>query len=150
MITQEQGRDLQHQVSLLNRLLEVSLILNSNLELKPLLDFIMEATCEITFAEGASILMYDPNKDELHFVASTTPNATPEKLAEIPVPMDGSVAGQIVRENRPIVLQDTSDSNMYRGVGNKIGFSIRSLLGVPMQIKGQVMGVLEAVNKIEG
>src|SRR5437868_6427027 len=64
MITQEQGRDLQHQVSLLNRLLEVSLILNSNLELKPLLDFIMEATCEITFAEAASILMYDPNKVE--------------------------------------------------------------------------------------
>jgi signal transduction histidine kinase len=150
MTSQEQGRDLQQQVSLLSRLLDVSLILNSNLALKPLLNFIMEATNEITFAEAASILLYDPNTDELHFEASNTPNADPKKLAEIPVPMDGSIAGQIVRENRPIIIQDAADSNVYRAVGNKIGFRTRSLLGVPMQIKGEVVGVLEAVNKLEG
>ncbi len=150
MISQEQGRDLQHQNNLLNRLLEVSLIINSNLALKPLLDFIMEATCEITLSEAASILLYDPNADELHFVASNTPNANPEKLAEIPVPMEGSIAGQVVRENRPIIIQDASDSNVYRTVDNKIGFRTRSLLGVPMQSKGEVIGVLEAVNKVEG
>src|SRR5262245_491242 len=111
MLTQEQGRDLQQQITLLNRLLEVSLILNSNLALAPLLNFIMEATCEITFSEAASILLYDQKTDELHFVAWDTPNTDSKKLAEIPVPMDGSIAGQIVRENRAISIQDATDSN---------------------------------------
>jgi signal transduction histidine kinase len=146
----EQGWDQQEQINLLNRLLEVSLILNSNLALKPLLSFIMEATCEITSSEAASILLYDPNADELHFVASNTPNTDPNKLAAITVPMEGSIAGQIVRENHPIMIQDASDSNVYRTVGNKIGFHTRSLLGVPMQMKGEVIGVLESVNKVEG
>jgi signal transduction histidine kinase len=118
--------------------------------LAPLLDFIMEATNEITFAEAASILLYDQKTDELHFAASNTPNADSKKLAEIPVPMDGSIAGQVIRENRAIIVQDATDSNVYRAVGNKIGFRTRSLLGVPMQIKGEVIGVLEAVNKVEG
>jgi signal transduction histidine kinase len=146
----EQGWDQQQQINLLNRLLEVSLILNSNLALKPLLHFIMEATCEITSSEAASILLYDHNADELHFAASNTPNTDADKLAEIRVPMEGSIAGQIVRENHPIMIQDASDSNVYRTVDNKIGFRTRSLLGVPMQIKGEVIGVLEAVNKVEG
>ena len=57
MATQEQILDLQRQNSLLGRLLEVSLILNSNLAITPLLDFIMEATCEITACEAASIML---------------------------------------------------------------------------------------------
>ncbi len=147
MATPEQIPDLQRQNSLLGRLLEVSLILNSNLALSPLLEFIMTATCEITDAEAASIMLYDRKTDELRFVASSTPGTDIESMAKIPVPMEGSIAGQIVRENRPIIVQDAEGSGVYRRVGDKLGYRTRSLLGVPMQIKGAVVGVLEAVNK---
>lgn len=150
MATQEQILDLQRQNSLLGRLLEVSLILNSSLALAPLLDFIMEATSEIMDCEAASILLYDSNADELRFVASSTPNTDIATLAEIPVPMDRSVGGQIVRENRAIMIQDSNDKRINRTVDQTIGFQTRSLLGVPMQIKDAVIGVIEAVNKREG
>ncbi len=150
MATQAQIPDVQRQNALLGRLLEVSLVLNSNLALRPLLSYIMEATCEITGSEAASILLYEPKKAELRFVASNSPGSDVEKLSEIPVPMENSIAGQIFRENRPIVIQDPADPRIYRPVDNTIGFSTRTLLGVPMQIKGTVIGVIESVNKREG
>ncbi|MBX3080550.1 MAG: GAF domain-containing protein [Anaerolineae bacterium] len=143
--------ELQRRNSILKRLLDVSLILNSNLELKPLLVFIMDAVCEITNAEAGSILLYDRKLDELHFEASNSPGTSPERLAQIPVPMEGSIAGQIVRENTPVVLNDASlDPRIFRQVDESINFQTRSLLGVPMAIKGDIVGVLEAVNKKQG
>ncbi len=145
MATQDPFADLQQQNSLLARLLEVSVILNSSLALAPLLNFIMDATCEITRCEAASILLYNRNSDELRFVASNSPGTDPSELAEIPVPMEGSIAGQIVRESRSIVIQDSADPRIYRGVDQSIGFQTLNLLGVPMSIKESVVGVLEAV-----
>ncbi len=150
MPIQDTVTNLQDPIKVLNRLLEVSLILNSNLALDPLLDYIMEATCEITRAEAASIMLYDQKTDELHFVASNSPGTDKKKLAEIPVPMEGSIAGQIVRENRSIVIKDPDDPRIYRAVDDNIGFRTRTLLGVPMHIKDNVVGVLEALNKREG
>lgn len=150
MDAQTQLIEYERRNSVLERLLNVSLILNSNLALTPLLDFIMEATCEITGSEAASILLYDRNTDELHFVASNSPGTDISQMAKIPVPMEGSIAGQIVRENRSIVVQNaTEDPRIYRTVDKSIGFQTRSLLGVPMQIKDDVIGVLESLNKLD-
>src|SRR5258707_995565 len=117
MTTPEQTVNLQKQVNVLARLLEVSLILNSNLALAPLLRFIMEAACEITQSEASSILLYSETTDELRFVASNSPGTPQEQMAEIAVPMDGSIAGQIVRDKKPIVIQDAdADARIYRDV----------------------------------
>ncbi len=135
------------QNQILKRLLEVSLVLNSNFALDPLLNYIMEAASEITKAESASILLIDKRTNELHFAATNTANA--QSMKGIPVPMDGSVAGAIIRENRSIIIQDaTQDPRVNRTVDNQTAFQTRSLMGVPMRIKDKVIGVLEVVNRI--
>ena len=69
----------------------------------------------------------------------------------IPVPLEGSLAGAILRENRAIVLDDVSnDPRHYRRTDDQSGFDTRSLIGVPMRYKDQPIGVLEAVNKKVG
>lgn len=143
--------DLARQNAIFQRLLEISLALNSTLTLKPLLDEILTAACEIVNAEAASLLLYVANTNELRFVASNTPSENHEVLLRTPVPLYGSVAGQIARENRPIVIQNAAeDERIYRLVDISLGFHTRSLLGVPMHIKGNVIGVLEALNKRSG
>src|SRR5258708_38741610 len=64
--------------------------------------------------------------------------------------MEGSIAGQIVRDNRPIIITDANDPRIYRGVDDNTGFTTRTLLGVPMRIKEEVVGVLESVNRRDG
>lgn len=144
---------LTDKVSKLNRLVEVSLVINSTLELEPLLRFIMDAAAEITGAEVASILLMDNKTQELHFMAFASESDVEhaKRLKRIPVPLTKSIAGAIVLENEAIVLDDVNtDPRHYRETDSKSGFMTYSLLGVPMRIKERVIGVLEAVNKIVG
>mgnify|MGYP000103160821 FL=1 len=133
----------------LERLVEVSLTLNSTQNLDELLQSIIQAATEILQCEAASILLHDEKRNRLFFAAAT--GSDPKKLAQIPVPLDGSLAGTIFRDDKTIILNDvTQDPRHYGAVGEQIDFQPRSLLGVPMRIKDKGVGVLEALNKREG
>ena len=137
------------EIQRLNRLVDVSLAINSTLALRPLLSVIMDYAAEITNAESASVMLYDHNTNQLRFVAAT--KSSPEELLNILVPLEGSLAGTILRENRPIARDDLTDDPLhYRAADAQSGFETRSLLGVPMRYKDQTIGVLETVNKMEG
>jgi signal transduction histidine kinase len=82
----------------------------------------------------------------LRFAAATGSN--PKELSRIQVPLDHSLAGKIFKENSPLVINDVQrDSRHYSEVGQQTQIEIRSLLGVPMRIRKQKIGVLEAINK---
>lgn len=144
-----QLRDLEGRQKLLLRLVELSVTLNSTLDLDELLQLITATATELLECEAASILLYDEKNPRLYFAAAT--GSDPAKLAEIPVPIDSSLAGTIFRTNQPLILNDAQhDPRHYSLVSDHVKFKINSLLGVPMPIKDRTMGVLEAVNKREG
>jgi signal transduction histidine kinase len=133
----------------LARLVEVSLVLNSTLALDPLLSTLMDAATELVAAESAAILLMDRDTRELVFTASNSAATVP--LIGQPVPLEGSIAGAIMQENRPLALDDVrQDPRHYRQLDERLDFETRSLLGVPMRIKEDVVGVLEVVNKRDG
>lgn len=134
---------------MLLRLVELSVTLNSTLDLDELLQLITATATELLECEAASILLYDEKNPRLYFAAATGSN--PAQLAEIPVPIDNSLAGTIFRTNQPLVLNNAEqDPRHYSLVSDHIKFKINTLLGVPMLIKDRTMGVLEAVNKKDG
>jgi signal transduction histidine kinase len=139
---------LQRRSAILNRLLDLSLALNTNLSVKRLLQEIMSAVCEIADCEAASILLYYPVKRELRFAASNTPGVEEKQLLRIAVPLESSIAGEIFLKNAPMIIQNAADdARIYRPVDQSIGFITQSLLGLPMHVKGESIGVLEALNK---
>lgn len=140
----------QQEVQRLQQLVDISMALNSTMDLRALLALIMRHAAAITDSESASIMLYDPDAKELRFVAATT-SPIERELLNIPVPLQGSLAGTILRENRVIALDDvTRDPRHFRGADARSGFDTRSLIGVPMRYKDQLIGVLEAVNKKAG
>src|SRR5215211_7581942 len=147
--TTGQLRDLESQQHQLRRLVELSVTLNSTLDLDDLLQLITATATELLDCEAASILLYDENKPRLYFAAAT--GSDPAKLAEIPVPIDNSLAGTIFRTNQPLILNDAEqDPRHYSLVADHVSFKVKSLLGVPMPIKDRTVGVLEAINKHDG
>ena len=147
--TTGQLRDLEGRHKLLLRLVELSVTLNSTLELESLLQLITATATELLECEAASILLYDEKKPHLFFAAAT--GSDPAKLAEIPVPIEGSLAGTIFRTSQPLIMNDVQqDPRHYSLVSEHIKFKVKNLLGVPMLIKDRPMGVLEAVNKRDG
>jgi signal transduction histidine kinase len=148
-ITTGQLRDLEGQHQQLRRLVELSVTLNSTLDLDDLLQLITATATELLDCESASILLYEENKPRLYFAAAT--GSDPARLAEIPVPIDNSLAGTIFRTNQHLILNNAEqDPRHYLLVSDHIKFKVKTLLGVPMPIKDRTVGVLEAVNKRHG
>jgi len=72
-------------------------------------------------------------------------------MASLVVPMNASIAGWVVRNNKPVIIHDVhQDPRFFGNVERSIGFATRSILGVPMRFKERVIGVVEALNKREG
>jgi signal transduction histidine kinase len=133
----------------LSRLVEISLTLNSTLDLDQLLKFIIKTAADVLDCEAASILLFDEKREELFFATSSDSDL--KQLAEIPVPIEGSIAGSIFRENQPLMINNVqADPRHFSQVGKQLDFNPRSLLGVPMRIRSNVTGVLEALNKRGG
>lgn len=146
MVTNKRVSDLEHKVVILTRLAEISAVLNSTLKLKPLLNVIMEAAVEIVDAEAASVLLLDSKTNDLRFAATTDPAG--QAFTGKSVPLDGSIAGVVLRENRAISVEDIpKDKRHFPGIDQVSEHPTRSLLGVPMRSRNRVIGVLEAVNK---
>lgn len=142
-------RELEGRQSQLLRLVELSVILNSTLDLGELLQTITVTATELLDCEASSILLYDEKHPRLYFAAAT--GSDPVELAKIPVPIEGSLAGTIFRTNQPMILNNVEqDPRHYTLVSDKVEFKTQSLLGVPMPIKDRTMGVLEAINKRNG
>ncbi len=139
-------RDLEQRIEQLKRLVELSVTLNSTLELDTLLQLVTNTAVELLDCEAASILMYNEKQPRLYFAAAT--GSDPKKLAEVPVPIEGSVAGTVFRTNHSMILNDAEqDPRHYSLVSEHLRFRVKSLVGVPMMIKDRTIGVLEAVNK---
>jgi signal transduction histidine kinase len=133
----------------LARLMDVSLTLNSTLNLDEILKHLLASASDMLNCDAASILLYDEKRNRLVFAAST--GSDPAKLAKIPVPIDGSLAGTIFREEKPIVINDVEqDPRHFAPAAEQVEFKTKSLLGVPMRIRDKGVGVIEALNKRDG
>jgi signal transduction histidine kinase len=131
------------------RLLELSARLNSTAEPAQILDYIIWTAADVLRCDAASVLLYDADDDRLRFAAAT--GSDPRVLARIPVPLHGSIAGTIFRERRSVRTETAAkDVGHFDEVGKTVQFETRSLLGVPMRIGDEVVGVLEALNKRDG
>jgi GAF domain-containing protein len=143
---QERIEELEQNVSNLKRIIKLTQVINSTLELMPLLDIIAQVATELTNTDSASIMLIDKETGELRFRA-----AAGQKSAEIrpfAVPLKGSIAGTVATENRPLLIRDAqTDPRWYQKVDKGSGYTTRSIIAVPMRVRGEVIGVVEALNK---
>ena len=89
----ESSPDLKETVARLRRLVDLGTTLNSTLNLNDLLKLIIQTAADVLECEATSILLYDEQRSSLFFAAATGEDA--DKLSEIPVPIDNSLAGTI-------------------------------------------------------
>jgi len=137
---------IRRRITELERILEISRELTSVLKLEPLLRKILATAAELINGEGASILLLDAHTGELRFLAAF--GGASEKVVEINIPVEGSLAGTILTSRQPLIIPDAqADPRMFREVDRHTGFVTRSLLGVPLLLTNRCVGVVEAINK---
>ena len=129
------------------KLIELSR-LSAELERQDLLQTIAEHGSELTASEACSILLYDPSVGILRFVAG--PWYQIETLQAVQVPLEGSIAGRVIRLGEPCLINTPAEkSEIFRQVDNSLQYQTHSIAAVPVSYCGQVLGVIEAINKLD-
>lgn len=130
----------------LERLLEVVRGLTTARDLVSFLQTVINEATELTDSELASILEYDEGAEELRFLAMHWFER--DLLRPVGVPLDGSAAGWVYRRGQPLIIQDTKvDRRHFKVVDRVTKHVTHSLVAVPLMVRGEVIGVLEALNK---
>ncbi|HSL47390.1 MAG TPA: ATP-binding protein [Anaerolineales bacterium] len=130
----------------LERLLEVVRGLTTAPDLESFLQTVINEAIELTNSELASILEYDDTAEELRFLAMHWFER--ERLRPVGVPLDGSAAGWVYRRGQPLIIQDVKvDQRHFKVVDHVTKHETSSLVAVPLMVRGEVVGVLEALNK---
>lgn len=130
----------------LERLLEVVRGLTTAPDLESFLQSVINEATELTNSELASILEYDSEAEELRFIAMHWFER--DLLRPMGVPLEGSAAGWVFRKGQPLIVQDARvDKRHFKAVDRMTNHETHSLVAVPLTVRGEVIGVLEALNK---
>ncbi|MDP3542045.1 MAG: ATP-binding protein [Elusimicrobiota bacterium] len=132
----------------LELLLEVGRLLSSKLELGSLLTSVLELSTKVVDAESASLLLLDEKTQELYFdvALGLGPDA-----AKVRLKLGQGIAGSVAKSREPEIINAVrQDPRWSPAMDAQSGFVTRSILAVPMLIKGHLVGVLEAINKNGG
>jgi len=122
----------------LSRLLEINKKINSTLQLSVLLRTIIDTAIELTGAERGFLILSRP--DGMAFEVARSASGE-----EIPAPDRGvsrSIAQLVVSEGRPLLATDASDDARFSASESVRELKLRSVLAIPLRLKGEVAGAL--------
>jgi PAS domain S-box-containing protein len=139
----------QERATRLATLNSISAAAFSSLELNTALRQSIEQTCQALDAAEGSILLRDPNTEEMFF-AVTLNDASEDLHSQRLAPGQG-IAGWAVQHGQPLRVNDVrADPRWDPSVDAAIGFETHSLLCAPLVHRDEIIGVIEIVNKRQG
>jgi GAF domain-containing protein/FixJ family two-component response regulator len=134
------------ELALLN---EVGWALSSTLDLEDALTLIMERVNSIFEVEAGSLLLIDEETEELVFQIALGEKA--EQVKPFRLKIGQGFAGLVAETGQPLLIPDVSqDPRHYKAVDVSTDFVTRSVLCVPMIVRGNLIGVIEIMNRLEG
>jgi phosphoserine phosphatase RsbU/P len=129
----------------LQTVLEVTRALAATTDLETLLPAIERAARQVLRCERATMFLFDPERNELLSRIATG-------VEQIRFPADKGIAGHVVQTGQSLNVPDAyKDPRFNPQIDRETGFRTRSILSVPLyNYSGQLMGVLQALNKADG
>ncbi|HEY4484967.1 MAG TPA: HD domain-containing phosphohydrolase [Nitrospiria bacterium] len=133
-------RKLKHQK-------EINRLLNSTFDEKQIQSRAMEAATKLMEAEVGSLLLIDEERQELFFEVAL--GARGERVREVRLKIGEGIAGWVAKKGEPVLVADAQkDPRFAKKVDERSAFVTRNMICVPVRIKGKLIGVLQAINKI--
>jgi two-component system NtrC family sensor kinase len=135
-------KTLQKRVDGLEALQRVGRSVTALLDLDNVLTVVVDSAVELTGAEEGSLLLLDEATGELYMRAAR--NFQDEFVRKFRLPIRDSLAGQVLRTGRPITIDEKTPQKI------KTSYLVHTLIYVPLQVRGRVIGVLGVDNRQSG
>ncbi len=147
---QNRGMPDQHEGELaekIQRLIETIDIANILTEpLTKSIEEILRVTAEDLGSNEASVLVRDGDNGDLRFLSAVGQVA--ERLVGVLIPAGKGIAGFVLSSGQPIAVANAdADASFYREVDKLTGYSTEMILATPLRHDGEVIGVLEYINR---
>ena len=133
----------------LSALLKSSALINSSLQTADVLNYAMKAVEEFMEAEASSVYELDTEKGEIFFRLARGEKGGIIQSRRLK-PGEG-IAGWVIQSGKPMVVEDVrKESRFSDRFDRETGFKTRSLICVPLTIRGRTIGALQVINKNNG
>ena len=126
-------------------LYEVTRVLGSSLNLDEALILAMDAAIRLTGAERGFLMLYEDASGEFAFRLAR--NAKGESLDEDLFEVSRSVVQEVAGSRSPVVTTNAQGDPRFANAESIVQFSLRSIMAVPLLVRGQITGVLYVDNK---
>ncbi len=129
---------------------DISYSITSTLDLEEIFLEVTDAVRRALGAESISIGLTDPSGTEIVFVEKLM-GPIFRDLPPLRLKMGQGVAGWVAQHGEATIVNDPyGDSRFFSKIDRDSGFRTQSIICVPLQIEQRVIGVLEAINKLQG
>jgi len=126
----------------LQALIGVSQAITGTLQLDEVLNIIAESVITaFPTAKSSTIHLYDRRDDLLH-VRACTRDYSPEAIEALNLKIGEGIAGWVFQHQQPLVVPDTRQAPQYKWIDHPEVQVHRSMICVPLRVKGQTIGAL--------
>jgi diguanylate cyclase (GGDEF)-like protein len=133
------------QVERLLACIEFSKVLVSAYDMETLLTAVLERIKILIPASHWSLLLLDPKTRELYFAVIV--GVAPEQVKGIRLKLGEGIAGTVAATAQPAFIPDVGrDPRFSQRVDESTGYDTRSIIALPLMVRGEVIGVFEVVN----
>ncbi len=131
---------------LLEEIFELTSGVEQKTDREDALYFMLDVAMNTLGTDAGSVLLTDLSSDDLHFGAARGPKA--QEVMQFTVHMGQGIVGFCAENAVGLAVSDAErDPRFYAAISEKIGYPTRSILCVPVQDEGEVVGALELINK---
>lgn len=130
---------LQRRMDEIETLAQLGRSITASLNLDYVLASVVDAAVDLTGAEEGSLLLVDEVSGDLYMRASR--NFQEEFVRTFRLPIHDTLAGSVIRTGQAVLLDEQTPQKI------KTSYLVHSLIYVPLQSRGQVVGVLGVDNR---
>ena len=132
-------------------LLEISMVLLSNLDVRELLTAISATLHRIMPHEYASLALYGPESKDLRLLSLEHPGTEAALGKEMLSPAQEALAGRVMNARQPLVLNDLGDNtDRFHAASRLAAEGVKSACFLPLITQDRVLGTLNLVSREEG
>src|ERR1043166_3888891 len=133
---------LKAQYERLNALYQVGNVIHSTLDSQEALQLILTEAVRLMRASSGSAVLINPTTGFLEILAS---EGLPEKAAELKLRVGEGITGWVARTGQPARVGDVARDGRYV----MVRADVRSELAVPLEVNGELRGVLNVDSERE-
>lgn len=128
-------------------LLEAARIFNSTLEYEELIELVLRLVLKAMNAEAALVFRVDHDRTDMKIRFM---HGRDGRMRVYFLEVGQGVVGWVTQYREGIILNDPNDPRVESFIRQMPDIEVRSIISVPLVGKGQMIGVVEAINKADG